>query len=127
MDPPQPQPQQGDLNWRLSAHPITLICFLGFRIGALLMYLFGVLFIKDLYVLLDIYTRLGNPHTNVEQYPRLHPDPPAPLRGFLLSQKHRRSSLGWSPVVERGERHIGRLAHGLRIVRPQHPHHRRDG
>lgn len=48
MDPPQPQ--QGDLNWRLSAHPITLICFLAFRIGALLMYLFGVLFIKDLYV-----------------------------------------------------------------------------
>lgn len=47
----QPQPQQGDLNWRLSAHPITLMCFLGFRIGALLMYLFGVLFIKDLYFL----------------------------------------------------------------------------
>lgn len=46
----QAQPQQGDLNWRLSAHPITLICFLAFRIGALLMYLFGVLFIKDLYV-----------------------------------------------------------------------------
>src|SRR5699024_5746129 len=52
MDPPQPQ--QGDLNWRLSAHPITLICFLAFRIGALLMYLFGVLFIKDLYFLLYI-------------------------------------------------------------------------
>lgn len=46
----QVQPQQGDLNWRLSAHPITLICFLAFRVGALLMYLFGVLFIKDLYV-----------------------------------------------------------------------------
>lgn len=55
MDPPQPQ--QGDLNWRLSAHPITLICFLGFRIGALLMYLFGVLFIKDLYVCFDISRR----------------------------------------------------------------------
>lgn len=45
------QPQQGDLNWRLSAHPITLLFFLGFRISALLMYLFGVLFIKNLYVL----------------------------------------------------------------------------
>jgi len=44
------QPQQGDLNWRLSSHPITLLCFLGFRIGALLMYLFGVLFIKNLSV-----------------------------------------------------------------------------
>lgn len=26
-------PSQGDLNWRLSAHPITLLFFLGFRIG----------------------------------------------------------------------------------------------
>ena len=26
-------PQQGELNWRLSAHPITLLVFLGFRIG----------------------------------------------------------------------------------------------
>lgn len=24
---------QGDLNWRLSAHPITLLVFLGIRIG----------------------------------------------------------------------------------------------
>ena len=47
------------------------------------------------------------------QYPRFHPDPPPPLRGFLLSQKHRRSSPGWSPLVERGECHIWRLAHGL--------------
>jgi hypothetical protein len=31
----QPPPQQGDLNWRLSAHPITLLFFLGFRIGEL--------------------------------------------------------------------------------------------
>lgn len=43
--------QQGELNWRLSAHPITLLCFLGFRISALLMYLFGVLFIRNLYVI----------------------------------------------------------------------------
>lgn len=50
QQPLQPQPQQGDLNWRLSAHPITLLIFLGFRLGALLMYLFGVLFINNLYV-----------------------------------------------------------------------------
>ncbi|KAJ5574772.1 Golgi apparatus membrane protein tvp23 [Penicillium hetheringtonii] len=43
------QGQQGDLNWRLSAHPITLLVFLTIRIGALMMYLFGLLFIKDLY------------------------------------------------------------------------------
>jgi hypothetical protein len=24
----------GELNWRLSAHPITLLVFLGFRIGS---------------------------------------------------------------------------------------------
>ncbi|BCR95974.1 DUF846 domain-containing protein [Aspergillus luchuensis] len=51
------QPQQGELNWRLSAHPITLLFFLGFRIGALLMYLFGVLFIKN-FVLVFIITLL---------------------------------------------------------------------
>lgn len=50
QQPLNPEPQQGDLNWRLSAHPITLLCFLGFRTSALLMYLFGVLFIKNLYV-----------------------------------------------------------------------------
>lgn len=29
----QGQGGQGDLNWRLSAHPITLLVFLGIRIG----------------------------------------------------------------------------------------------
>ncbi|KAB8236209.1 Golgi apparatus membrane protein tvp23 [Aspergillus alliaceus] len=57
QQPLNPQPQQGDLNWRLSAHPITLLCFLGFRIGALLMYLFGVLFIKN-FILVFILTLL---------------------------------------------------------------------
>lgn len=51
QQPLNSQPQQGDLNWRLSAHPITLLTFLGFRLGALLMYLFGVLFINNLYIL----------------------------------------------------------------------------
>ncbi|OXV06080.1 hypothetical protein Egran_06156 [Elaphomyces granulatus] len=51
------QAQSGELNWRLSAHPITLLCFLGFRIGSLLMYLFGVLFIKN-FILVFIITLL---------------------------------------------------------------------
>ncbi|KAJ5125481.1 Golgi apparatus membrane protein tvp23 [Penicillium atrosanguineum] len=51
------QGQQGELNWRLSAHPITLLVFLGIRIGALLMYLFGVLFI-DNFILVFILTLL---------------------------------------------------------------------
>ncbi|RMD42642.1 hypothetical protein DV735_g2488, partial [Chaetothyriales sp. CBS 134920] len=49
--------EPGSLNWRLSAHPITLLTFLGFRIGALLMYLFGVLFIRN-FVLVFILTLL---------------------------------------------------------------------
>ncbi|KAL4811301.1 hypothetical protein BDV18DRAFT_129081 [Aspergillus unguis] len=57
QQPLNPQPQQGDLNWRLSAHPITLLTFLGFRLGALLMYLFGVLFIKN-FILVFIITLL---------------------------------------------------------------------
>jgi len=28
------QRQEGELNWRLSAHPITLLVFLGIRIGS---------------------------------------------------------------------------------------------
>jgi len=51
------QPQAGELNWRLSAHPFTLLMFLGFRIGSLLMYLFGVLFIPN-FVLVFIITLL---------------------------------------------------------------------
>lgn len=48
---------QGDLNWRLSAHPFTLLTFLTFRLGALLMYLFGVLFIRN-FILVFILTLL---------------------------------------------------------------------
>ncbi|KAL4751767.1 hypothetical protein BDW72DRAFT_172978 [Aspergillus terricola var. indicus] len=57
QQPLNSQPQQGDLNWRLSAHPITLLTFLGFRLGALLMYLFGVLFINN-FILVFILTLL---------------------------------------------------------------------
>ncbi|PGG97630.1 golgi apparatus membrane protein TVP23 [Helicocarpus griseus UAMH5409] len=51
------QRNPGELNWRLSAHPVTLLFFLGFRIGSLLMYLFGLLFI-DNFVLVFILTLL---------------------------------------------------------------------
>ncbi|KIX02711.1 golgi apparatus membrane protein TVP23 [Rhinocladiella mackenziei CBS 650.93] len=49
--------EPGSLNWRLSSHPITLLTYLGFRIGSLLMYLFGVLFIRN-FVLVFILTLL---------------------------------------------------------------------
>ncbi|KAI5786354.1 putative clathrin-coated vesicle protein [Peziza echinospora] len=39
--------EQGTLSWQLSAHPITLLVFLAFRIAALLTYLFGLLFTSN--------------------------------------------------------------------------------
>ncbi|ELR10331.1 hypothetical protein GMDG_04713 [Pseudogymnoascus destructans 20631-21] len=45
--------QPGQLSWRLSAHPITLLWFLGFRI----FYLFGLLFTSN-FVLIFIITIL---------------------------------------------------------------------
>ncbi|KAH0283418.1 DUF846-domain-containing protein [Aureobasidium namibiae CBS 147.97] len=48
-------PQQGSLSWRLSSHPITLLCFLGFRLSSLLTYLFGLYFSTN-YVLIFIIT-----------------------------------------------------------------------
>ncbi|KAF2754220.1 golgi apparatus membrane protein-like protein tvp23 [Pseudovirgaria hyperparasitica] len=52
MENPQPE---GILSWRLSSHPITLLCFLGFRISSLLVYLLGGLFTGN-YVLIFIIT-----------------------------------------------------------------------
>ncbi|KAI9053666.1 hypothetical protein LZ554_002620 [Drepanopeziza brunnea f. sp. 'monogermtubi'] len=54
MEGTQPQ---GSLSWRLSSHPITLLCFLGFRISSLLVYLFGLLFTQN-FVLIFIITVL---------------------------------------------------------------------
>ncbi|KAI9891021.1 MAG: Golgi apparatus membrane protein tvp23 [Vezdaea aestivalis] len=49
--------REGDLSWRLSSHPITLITFLAFRISALLVYLLGLLFTPS-FVLIFILTTL---------------------------------------------------------------------
>lgn len=32
MEQQQQEPRPGDLSWRLSSHPITLLCFLTFRL-----------------------------------------------------------------------------------------------
>ncbi|KAI9730622.1 MAG: Golgi apparatus membrane protein tvp23 [Claussenomyces sp. TS43310] len=53
MEQPQAQARPGDLSWRLSSHPITLLWFLGFRISSLVVYLLGILF-TDSFVLLFI-------------------------------------------------------------------------
>ncbi|CAK7243114.1 MAG: Golgi apparatus membrane protein tvp23 [Sporothrix thermara] len=46
MDATQQQAplQPGQLHWRLSSHPITLLTYLAFRSSSLLVYLFGLLF-----------------------------------------------------------------------------------
>ncbi|KAH6671215.1 golgi apparatus membrane protein-like protein tvp23 [Halenospora varia] len=48
---------EGSLSWRLSAHPITLLWFLALRLSSLLVYLLGMLFIKNT-VLIFIITIL---------------------------------------------------------------------
>ncbi|ROW10883.1 hypothetical protein VPNG_05296 [Cytospora leucostoma] len=53
----QQSPAPGTLSWRLSSHPITLLTFLVFRSSSLLVYLFGLLFTKNL-VLVFIITIL---------------------------------------------------------------------
>ncbi|KAF2836410.1 DUF846-domain-containing protein [Patellaria atrata CBS 101060] len=52
------QPQEGSLTWRLSSHPITLLCFLSFRLSSLLVYLLGGLFGIDSFILIFIITIL---------------------------------------------------------------------
>lgn len=51
------QAPSGALNWRLSAHPITLVTFLTFRAVSLLVYLLGLLFTSN-FVLIFIITIL---------------------------------------------------------------------
>ncbi|KAL9018921.1 MAG: hypothetical protein Q9185_003755 [Variospora sp. 1 TL-2023] len=53
----QSQPRAGDLSWRLSSHPITLLFFLGFRISSLFIYLFGSIFTEN-FILVFILTIL---------------------------------------------------------------------
>ncbi|KAK5135398.1 Golgi apparatus membrane protein tvp23 [Meristemomyces frigidus] len=48
----------GALNWRLSAHPITLVTFLTFRASSLLIYLLGGLIFTTSFVLIFIITIL---------------------------------------------------------------------
>ncbi|KAG7005925.1 hypothetical protein G7Y79_00017g043070 [Physcia stellaris] len=54
----QSTPRPGELSWRLSSHPITLLCFLGFRVSSLLVYLFGIYIFSNSYVFIFIVTML---------------------------------------------------------------------
>ncbi|KAI4105837.1 MAG: hypothetical protein L6R37_002482 [Teloschistes peruensis] len=51
------QARTGDLSWRLSSHPITLLFFLGFRISSLFIYIFGSIVIEN-FILVFILTIL---------------------------------------------------------------------
>lgn len=76
-----------------------------YPIGALMMYLFGVLFIDNLYVpsmssyLLPAATELHPANLRV-QHPCVHPDLASPLRRLLLPQEHCRTPTGWPKMVE---------------------------
>jgi len=56
MPDAQQEPQDGQLSWRLSSHPITLLCFLGFRLSSLLIYLFGGIIFHQNFILMFIIT-----------------------------------------------------------------------
>ncbi|KAF4461119.1 golgi apparatus membrane tvp23 [Fusarium albosuccineum] len=61
MDATQTQPQPaaaGSLSWRLSAHPITLLTFLGFRISSVLVYFLGLWIIQSMCVFPSLYNPL---------------------------------------------------------------------
>ncbi|KAJ4327090.1 Golgi apparatus membrane protein tvp23 [Fusarium piperis] len=58
MDATQPQPAPGSLSWRLSAHPITLLTFLAFRIASILVYFLGGLLLTDSMIMIFIITIL---------------------------------------------------------------------
>jgi len=49
------QPRDGDLSWKLSSHPITLVTFLGFRIASLLVYILGLWFTQN-FILVFVLT-----------------------------------------------------------------------
>ncbi|KAH6898465.1 hypothetical protein B0T10DRAFT_394610 [Thelonectria olida] len=52
MDAAQPAP--GSLSWRLSAHPITLLTFLAFRISSVLIYFLGLWVIHSMIMIFII-------------------------------------------------------------------------
>jgi len=51
-------PRDGSLNWRLSAHPITLCVFIAFRLSSLLLYLLGMWFSSNFVLILILTTLL---------------------------------------------------------------------
>ena len=93
-------PQQGSLSWRLSSHPITLLCFLGFRLCKLL-------FLTPL-THLQLTSLCNSEPPNLPLRPLLqrklrphlhHHNNPTRNR-LLLSQKHCRKKISRLEMVE---------------------------
>lgn len=78
------------------------------------MYLFGVLFIDNLYVPPPNFPLYFSSQSNkTVQRPRLHNNPPPPLRRLLLPQKHRWPAPRRPALVERSQHLLRRIALGL--------------
>ncbi|KAF1999539.1 DUF846-domain-containing protein [Amniculicola lignicola CBS 123094] len=58
METAQQTPTPGELNWKLSSHPITLLFFIFFRISSLIVYLLGLRLLSSNFVLIFIITIL---------------------------------------------------------------------
>lgn len=106
MDNPTP----GSLSFKLSAHPITLVTFLGFRIGIL-----------PECVIKARADSTGSEPTGLPPRPPLHKQfrphlyrhDPFTGRGLLLPEEHRRTAPCRPALVERGQCHIRRIALGV--------------
>ena len=90
--------QPGTLNWRLSAHPITLCTFLAFRLCPSL----PPPPPRPPLTPHSLHPHLPPRHVVLQQLrPHLHHRNPPPLRRLLLHEKHRGTAAGGSPLVER--------------------------
>lgn len=98
-------PRQGDLSWKLSSHPITLVTFLGFRTGTLQhltstsppgFHTNSLCHSKST----SLHTR---PLVHAELHPRLRPHRRPPLLRLLLPQEHSRQAPSRPTMVERSQ------------------------
>jgi hypothetical protein len=104
---------EGSLSWRLSSHPVTLLCYLGFRIGLSIPPSDKISASPNKPARLPPHVPLrGALHPQLR--PRLHPDPHPPQRRLLLPEEHRWAPARGPALVERSQHHHGRITLGVR-------------
>lgn len=91
----QPAPVDGQLNWRLSAHPLTLLTFLAFRIAALLTYLLGLLFTSNLSVSVRFKCDLAASLADVDQIASSSSSSPSSSSPPTSTQPRTSPAAGW--------------------------------